>query len=58
MELDGVGAEDLSLREAGSGVAHLGHAIFEAGNVAFQIEAERGNMEAPAVNTFRNILKA
>jgi len=58
MKLDGVGAKDLGLREAGSGVAYLGHAIFEAGDVAFEVETRGSNMKAPAVNTFSNILKA
>ena len=39
MELHGVGAQNLGLRETDAGVAHLIHAGFEIGNVLLQIDS-------------------
>ena len=58
VELDGVGAEGFGLREISASVPDQGHAALEVDDVFFEINAGRRNVEAPAVNTFRNILKA
>ena len=37
MELDCIGAENFGLREVEAGVANLGHATFEAGDIGFKV---------------------
>ena len=58
VKLDGVGAEDFGLREVCAGVPDLGHSLFEASDVAFKVEVGRGDVEAPAVNAFCDVLEA
>jgi len=58
MKLHGVGAKDFCLGEVCTGVADLRHAFFEAGDVAFEVEVGRRNVEAPTVNALRDVLKS
>lgn len=58
VELDGVGAKNLRLREVCAGVAYLSHSVLKAANVVFQIQVWWRQVEAPAVNTFRDVLKS
>ena len=58
VELDGIGAKNFGLRKVRAGVADLSHAIFEAGDVAFEVEVGGRNVEAPTVNALGDVLKS
>ena len=50
MQLHRVGAQNLGLREADAGVAHLIHAGFEIGDVLLKVDSLGRHVEAPLVN--------
>lgn len=58
VQLDCVGAQDFSLRETRTGVAHSGHAVFELRDVFFEIEIRRRDLKAPGVNALCQVLKS
>ena len=58
VKLNGIGAQNLILRKADSGVTHSIHARLKVGDVLLEIDVRRGSGELPLVNAPGHVMEA